>query len=82
MLIESKIKIGHDSMFNVPQANIKSAHLLNKMALVQFQCSRTVTRIFCLLLSNYVISFNDMLYTSQTDWQMWRNLIFMKEYMD
>ena len=28
MLIERKIKIGHDSMFNVPQANFKSAHLL------------------------------------------------------
>ena len=42
MLIESKIKIGYDSMFNVPQAYFKSAHLLNKMALVQFQCSRTV----------------------------------------
>ena len=42
MLIESKIKNGHDSMFNVPQAYFKSAHLLNKMALVQFQCSRTV----------------------------------------
>ena len=42
MLIESKIKIGHDSMFNIPQTNFKSAHLLNKMALVQFQCSSTV----------------------------------------
>ena len=46
MLIESKIKIGYDSMFNVPQANIKSAHLLNKMALVQFQCSGTVLIMF------------------------------------
>ena len=45
MLIESKVKIGHDSMFNVPQANFKSAHLLNKMALVQSQCSRTVYRL-------------------------------------
>ena len=44
MLIESKIKIGYDSMFNVPQAYFKSAHLLNKMALVQFQCSRTVKK--------------------------------------
>ena len=43
MLIESKIKIGYDSMFNVPQTYFKSAHLLNKMALVQFQCSRTVS---------------------------------------
>ena len=42
MLIESKIKIGHDSMFNIPQTNFKSAHLRNKVALVQFQCSRTV----------------------------------------
>ena len=53
MLIESKIKIGYDSMFDVTQAYFKSAHLLNKanfksapllnrMAPVQFQCSRTV----------------------------------------
>ena len=42
MLIESKIKIVHDSMFNINQANFKSTHLLNKMALVQFQCSRNV----------------------------------------
>ena len=42
MLIEIKIKIGHDSMFNIPQTNFKSAHLLNKIVLVQFQCSRTV----------------------------------------
>ena len=42
MLIESKIKIGHDSMFNIHQTNFKSAHLLNKMALVQFQSNRTV----------------------------------------
>ena len=42
MLIESKIEIRHDSMFNIPQANFKSAHLLNRMAPVQFQCSRTV----------------------------------------
>ena len=32
MTIESKIKIGHDSMFNIHQANFKSAHLLYKMA--------------------------------------------------
>ena len=42
MLIESKIKIGHGSMFNIHQANFKSAHLLNKMALIQFQSNRTV----------------------------------------
>ena len=42
MLIESKIKIGYDSMFNVPQAYFKSAHLLNKMALVQSQRNSTV----------------------------------------
>ena len=48
MLIESKIKIGYDSMFNVPQAYFKSAHLLNKMALVQFQCSRTVHTVACI----------------------------------
>ena len=42
MLIESKIKIGHDSMFNIHQTNFKSAHLLNKMALVQFQRNSTV----------------------------------------
>ena len=29
-------------MFNIPQANFKSAHLLNKMALIQFQSNRTV----------------------------------------
>ena len=29
-------------MFNIPQANFKSAHLLNKMALVQSQSGRTV----------------------------------------
>ena len=27
-----KIKIGHDSMFNVSQINFKSAHLLHEMA--------------------------------------------------
>ena len=32
MLIEIKIKIGHNSIFNIPQANFKSAHLLHKMA--------------------------------------------------
>ena len=37
MMIESKIKIGHDSIFNVFQASFKSAHLLDKMALVQSQ---------------------------------------------
>ena len=42
MLIESKIEIRHDSMFNIPQANFKSFHLLNKMALVQSQSDRTV----------------------------------------
>ena len=29
-------------MFNIRQANFKSAHLLNKMALIQFQSNRTV----------------------------------------
>ena len=42
MLIESKIKIGPDSMFNIHQANFKKAHLLNKISLVQFQRNRTV----------------------------------------
>ena len=42
MLIEIKIKIGHKSIFNIPQANFKSAHLLNKIALVQSQSDRTV----------------------------------------
>ena len=42
MLIEIKIEIGHDSMFNVGQANFKSAHLLNKMALVQSQRNSTL----------------------------------------
>ena len=41
MLIESKIKIGPKSMFNIHQANFKSAHLLDKIALVQFQRNRT-----------------------------------------
>ena len=45
MLIESKIKIGHDSMFNICQANFKSANLLNRMAPVQFQCRRTVSKL-------------------------------------
>ena len=31
-------------MFNIPQANFKSAHLLNKMAFVQSQSGRTVSR--------------------------------------
>ena len=43
MLIESQIKIGHDSMFNICQTNFKSAHLLNKMALIQFQSNSTVS---------------------------------------
>ena len=30
-------------MFNIRQANFKSAHLLNKMALIQFQSNRTVS---------------------------------------
>ena len=42
MLIESKIKVGHDSMFNIRQINFKTAHLLNKMALVQYQRNSTV----------------------------------------
>ena len=32
-------------MFNIRQANFKSAHLLNKMALIQFQSNRTVIRV-------------------------------------
>ena len=35
MLIESKIKFGHGSMFNIRQANYKNTHLLNKMDLGQ-----------------------------------------------
>ena len=42
MLIESKIKIGYDIMLKSGQANFISAHLPNKMALVQFQTNRTV----------------------------------------
>ena len=42
MLIEIKIKIGHDTMFNIHQANFKSAHLLDNMALVQFERNRCV----------------------------------------
>ena len=30
-------------MFNICQANFKSAHLLNKMALIQFHSNRTVS---------------------------------------
>ena len=45
MLIESKIKIGHDSMFNICQTNFDTAHLINKMALVQFQRNSTVLSI-------------------------------------
>ena len=44
MLIESKIKIGPDSMFNIHQASFKSAHLLNKIARVQFQRNMTENR--------------------------------------
>ena len=32
-------------MFNIPQANFKSAHLLKKMALVQYQSGGTITNI-------------------------------------
>ena len=32
-------------MFNIRQANFKSAHLLNKMALIQFQSNRTVNHV-------------------------------------
>ena len=42
MLIESKIEIRYDTMFNIPPTNFKSANLLNKMALVQSQSGRTV----------------------------------------
>ena len=42
MLIESKIKVGPDSMFDVHQANFKSTHLLNKIAFLQYQRNRTV----------------------------------------
>ena len=34
-------------MFNIRQANFKSAHLLNKMALIQFQSNRTVRTVAC-----------------------------------
>ena len=42
MLIESQIKIGPNSTFSIHQTNFKSAHSLNKIALVQFQRNRTV----------------------------------------
>ena len=42
MLIEIKLKIGHNSIFNISQANFKSSHLLNKIDLVQSQSGRTV----------------------------------------
>ena len=62
MLIESKIKIGQDSMFDIRQAkdhgqaNFKSAHLLNKIALVQFQRYRTVGRGKLNLLSKLCVT--------------------------
>ena len=40
--------IVHDSMFSIPQTNFKSAHLLNEMALIQFQSNRTVQGQFFL----------------------------------
>ena len=46
MMIESKIKIGHDSMFDINQATFKSTHLLNKITLVQFQRNSIVCRAF------------------------------------
>ena len=33
-------------MFNIRQANFKSAHLLNKMALIQFHSNRTVAGLY------------------------------------
>ena len=42
MLIENKIKIGHDSILKICQASFKSAHLPNKMALVQSQRNSSV----------------------------------------
>ena len=42
MLIESKINIGQDSMFDIYQANFNSAHVLDKMAVVQSQRNRCV----------------------------------------
>ena len=59
MVIESKIKIRHDSMFNIPQTNFKSAHLLNKMALVQFQRNSTVVTVH--LLQSLVIKLAEYL---------------------
>ena len=44
ILIESKIEIGHNNFFQICQANFKTAHLLNKMALVQSQSGRTVPK--------------------------------------
>ena len=44
MLIEIKIKIGHDIVFNINQITFKSTHLLDKMALVQFQWNTTVSQ--------------------------------------
>ena len=53
MLIESKIKIGPDSMLNIHQANFKSAHLLDRIALVQFQRNRSVSTK---VLNSYTVS--------------------------
>ena len=45
MLIESKIKIGPDSMFSIHQANFKTSHLRNKIALIQFQRNSIVNQV-------------------------------------
>jgi len=41
-VIESKDEIGHNSMLSIHQTNLKSGHLLHKMALVQSQRNSTV----------------------------------------
>ena len=46
MLIEIKLKIGHNSIFNISQANFKSSHLLNKIAHVQFQRKEPAAQTF------------------------------------
>ena len=66
MLIESKIKIGHDSMFNINQANFKSTHLLNKMALVQFQRNSTVVSRLSHLTA--ILSKNELFVKNQSKW--------------
>ena len=46
-------------MLNIRQANFKSAHLLNKMALVKFQSGRTVHSLIHCMYFYYLQKFLD-----------------------